>query len=533
MGDPRRKELSFEDEAAEVLGGGGTANDSDFDAEAAGVLQQPSAAAPEGEPPGVFEQFLQTVFPHRSEAEARANPLGIGDDSRAAAAAWQSAADHPYRALGGQLLSQAAPALVPGNGVLSAAATGELAGAADHYSRSEDGSVWDALVGGLPAAAVGGAVALGGKALGAIGKGTQWLADRARMASLGATADDVAEAGMTPREFSQRSDELGLNNRVLPMSREAKLERAGAALDDAGARQAAAIAEADAAGVGANRDWGGEIARDIDANADNVWRGGSGQRGQIVGAMQRAASAAEDHPMESLADLRRYKTARSGEAYTNALGGLDESAAGKAALAAADSAGQHLDQSMYQAGPELYGQYTGANRDYGDAAMFEELLQQSRPQNPVADAAAAIGGTAISGGNPLGGVAGWAARRAVAPYAIDASANLGNALAPGLQGAGSAVSGASVPASMSRAAMSGAQQQEQLQNDSRGHLQPDAVSMVLERNPQALGKYAPELAEAKKNGNLGAAIYRLQMKDPFFAKNILPQIQGLTTEPGM
>lgn len=396
-----------------------------------------------------------------------------------------------------------------GSMVGNVASGGAQAGLAA-YRDDPDHDVFHALLEGGKGALASAALAGGGQMSSLAGQGAQAVGNRARMAATNATTDDLRALGMSPQQFSDMTDRAGLNNKFLPVSRAGKLGRADAFADAAGQRQAAEIGAADQAGIGQHRDWGGEIARDVDQNADNVRAGGSGQRGPIMSQMRNVADAADAHPMNSLADLRAYKTARGSEAYANNLGGINESAAGKAALAGHDSASQHLDQAMSQAGPESFGRYQQANQDFGDASTLQELLSRKPQQaNLIGDVAAGTIGTLASGGNPMGVAGGIAARRIAAPYAADMTANVAQGAGRGMQGAGSAMTQASPLAGQAMQQWMGQKgvrmdqpppSSEAASQNSNGGRLGDVAAKALQQNPQALGQYAQQFQDAMNEG---------------------------------
>lgn len=383
----------------------------------------------------------------------------------------------------------------------------------------------NALVEGGKGFGEAGLLALG---LGGAGRLASAGGDRARVASFGGDKQDLAEIGVTPREFAQRTDELGLNNSFVPMDRADKLARVQGALTNAGDRQTAAIANADRAGIGANRDWGAEIARDVDMNADRVRVGGSGQRDAIMDQMGKVAGAAEAaENLDSLAGLRSYKTGRASEAYADARGGLNESAAGKAALAASDSATQHLDRAMEQSGPQNYGAYKQANADFGDASVLQEMLEQAPRTNPLrrtvgTAAGAAIGG--LAGGAP-GAVVGAAANELTRPYQMDALANTATGIGRNL-GAASEVAG------MATAQGAGLKQAISAQTSygqGRGNMQGQAAQDLLKQNPNAFGQWTDQVMQAVQDGTIDQLIVKLN-RDPEFRMGPGMQLRQMTAE---
>lgn len=520
MGDPRKKSSTFEDEALDALN---SAGDQTLEAEASQAL----GAAPERSPDAIGHGESMPTQNIEGDSSPLAELLRIRDQDTAA-----NGGVNPIERAAQAAVGAGGDFVTKGLGPMGRYAGDVIAGGAQsglqHYRDDPDHSVLDALV-------AGGEGALGTAGLGLAGRGVSGTggivgagADRARAAAFGAGKDELQALGVTPRELARRTDELGLNNRFIPMDRADKRTAIQGVLSDRGQLQRDAIANADRAGVGANRDWGSEIASDVDANADRVRAGGSGQRGPIMSQMRNVADAAEAHPMESLADLREYKTGRGSEAF-KPLGGLQESAAGKAALSGYDSASQHLDQQMSMSGDANYRQFTSADNDFHDAKLLEELTKQPQASNPLRRAVGASIGAGVGAamGGPAGGIAGAAISDMTRGYQADAAANIMSPLAGGMQGAGNAMS-AAAPGG----AASATEQLQRAQNESRGDLQADAVRQVLKQNPNALGKYGQQLSAAEQEGTLGALLYKLSMSnDPEWKQQVLPQLQGMTKGP--
>lgn len=425
MGE-RAKQVSVEDELGALLDTGDDGNDAQSELDALIAAPRAGAAMPFASPedppvmpePGFWQRALNAYDNvARASAPSPAEQEGL---QRQAGQALRTAAEHPVASFGAPIASGLATAFggAPTRTLLGTAlnqgASALAQGTADSYGAAPERGLSDALREGGSLSWKAAALALG---LGGAGRLAGAGADRARMASTNTTADDLRELEMTPRQYAQRTEDLGINR----FGREAKLDAVESGLEGAGHRQADAIANADAAGVGKYRDWGGEIARDLDQNAQNVWHGG-GRREPIVGQMAKLAASADDHPMETLAALRQYKTARASEAYKNALGGLNETDYGKAALAASDSATAHLDNAMYSSGPENYAAYRNANRDFGDLAAIQEMLDRGTPRAGMVGDMVASGVGAAAGG-PMGAAMGYAARRAALPYAADVAAS--------------------------------------------------------------------------------------------------------------
>ena len=127
---------------------------------------------------------------------------------------------------------------------------------------------------------------------------------------------------------------------------------------------------------------------------------------------------------------------------------------------------------------------------------------------------AAIGGTLGSAvGGPVGGVAGAA---------------LGGMGRPGIQaatGAGQAITGA-----RDRGGDPGAQAQREIEGG-RGYMLSEVALEALQNEPQVLGRYAPQFAQAMGSNEadaVSALITRLSHTDPDFRMNVLPALRART-----
>lgn len=533
MGDPRRKnDDGFEQEALSVLQGG---NDDGFDQEAAGVLApkttpataqprsmftepDPSMKAPDAR--GVLEQLVDP---------SGAWTQGLADGKTPGEIDTEANGGVPFYERAAQAVVNSTP-IGEGLGAMGRyvanVGQGALAGGLQHYRDDPDHSILEALIAakdaGLASAALGATGATTAGAGGILGKG----AARARQAAFGATKDDLNALGVTPEEFAQRTDELGLNNTLRPMDPADKRARIQEVLADRGAKHDAAIAAADAQNPLAGRDVNGEIARDIEQNADRVWTGRSNQREGIVNAMGKTANAVEQgDPIDSLAELARYRTQQGGQAFGK-FGTLPEAASGRGALAAYDSADQLLHEGMRASGDANYQLFTSADNDFHDAKLLEELTQQGPPSNPWRRPIGAAVGAAVgmAAGGPIGAGIGAGVADLTRGYQPDMAANLMKLGAGGLQGAGNAMQAAAP------AAGSMQEQLTQVQGQSRGQMQPQIVESLLDSNPQALGPYAQPLMQARKDGTLNQKLTQLRNIDDVWQRQFLPQLMQMSAQ---
>lgn len=424
--------------------------------------------------------------------------------------------------IGTNYLTGAAGALGPEGSVIGNAAVQGGAAAANRFTQDKLNDVgtlealvnsgWDGLKAGGLALGLGGAASL-----------AQGGSDRARVAAFNADKGDLQQLGVTPREFAQRTDELGLNNPRMPMDAADKRARIAEVLADRGAKHDAAIAAADASNPLAGRNLNQEIAQDIDMNADRVRTGRSGEREGIINAMGRTANAVEQgDPIDSLKELGAYRTQQGTRAFGR-FGSLPEEAAGKAALAGYDSADQHLIEAMRQSGDANFQQFTAADADFHDAKLLEELTNQAPPSNPWrraigAGVGAAVG--AVTGGGYPGMVAGAAIGDMTRGYHADAMANLGQGAATSL----------GIASQMTGGAVSAAEQLKQSAGQSRGQQQPDVVESWLNSGDPRLQPWAAQLQQAQENGTLDQELTKLRQTDKRWQAQVLPQLQMSTAQ---
>lgn len=541
MGDPKRTGGVVEDEFDRVFNRTVLGADNGPDAFDQAMATPPAAVggtaggsfepdpnlAPPSEP-SLLEQFLN-LFP-KATAD---NPLGI--DPRAAAA--QQAQWDRMSQPGGimreginSLVQPAADAMMMSEGGPIAGAIKDVGGAAfkrgaDAYTQS-GGDILEALVAAKDAATdpLGLALSGGGAALRGISSLLQGGSNRARQAAFGATKDDLRELGTDAAGFAQRTDELGLNNRVIPMDRADKRAAIERVLEDRGAKHDAAIAAADEADPLTGRDVGREIAQDIDFNADRVMGSGSNQREGIQRAMIKTAQAAEARdPIRSLADLADYRTQQGGQAFGK-FSTLPETASGKGALAGYDSSNQILQQEMAASGDANYRLFTSADNDFHDAKLLEELTQQPQASNPWRRGiGAAVGaGVGMMIGGPVGAGVGAGVADMTRGYQADAAANLMKLGASGADAMGQVAQRVGAPAA--------AEQLQQVQSQSRGQMQPQIVESLLDSNPQALGPYAQPLMQARKDGTLNQKLTQLRNTDDVWQRQFLPQLQQMSAQ---
>lgn len=530
MGDPRRKnDDGFEQEALSVLQGG---NDAGFDDEAAAVLapkKESGGTAPFTEPDpnmkapdarGVLEQL---VDPTGAWTQGLADGKTPGEIDAAANGGVPAHERMAEAVVGSTPIGEGLGAM--GRYVVNVG-HGALMGGLQHYRDDPDHNILEALVAARDAGLASAALGATGATTAGAGGVLEGGAARARAAAFGASKDDLNALGVTPQQFAARTDELGLNNRVVPMDPADKRARIQEVLADRGAQHDAAIGVADAQNPLAGRNVNAEIAQDIDQNADRVWRGRSGEREGVTAAMRRTANAVDQgDPIDSLAELGRYKT-QQGNAAFGPLGGLPEQASGKAALAGYDSASQKLDQAMSMSGDANYRLFTSADADFHDAKLLEELTTQAPPSNPWRrPIAAAVGGAVgLTVGGPMGAAIGAGVADLTRGYQPDFAANMMTPVARGMQGAGKAMQAASP------AAGSVQEQLTQVQNRGRGQEQPQLVESLLDSNPQALGPYAQPLMQARKDGTLNQKLSQLRNTDQVWQQSYLPQLQQMSAQ---
>jgi type IV secretory pathway TrbL component len=143
----------------------------------------------------------------------------------------------------------------------------------------------------------------------------------------------------------------------------------------------------------------------------------------------------------------------------------------------------------------------------------------------------------MTGGNPLGAGAGVLARRVAAPYAADARANLAGGIAGGANTVAEASPVAAGALGQWFAAKGVRMDQppptpEQAAASSRGNLTGKAAEELLQTDPNALGRWAPEFAKAAQTGSIDQLIVKLVQNDPEFRTGPYLRLQSMTAPGG-
>jgi hypothetical protein len=249
----------------------------------------------------------------------------------------------------------------------------------------------------------------------------------------------------------------------------------------------------------------------------------------------------------------------------------------RASRDASNIAGRYLGDAMDEmALPETAAAYHGANDAYEKAAGIANMARAKQREldsqgtfslpNIGRTLGGVAGGATLGGqvagipGAIVGGVAGFAGNKAMQNYGPDMMADflrsgpgmrdaavggtiggmvagpagaiggaaLGGMGRPGVQaatGAGQAITGA-----RDRGEDPGAAAQRELEQG-RGYMLTDAALDALRNEPQALGTYARQFADAMQSNDpdaVGVLIQRLSRTDPNFRTQVLPALRART-----
>jgi hypothetical protein len=524
------------------------------------------------EKPGVLEQLVNggkdaiSGLTHGLTLHNDANlwdTVGLGDEVRARNAEAQNRSPNIYGIadtiggavpsvlMGGAGLARGALANIAGQGA-AGAVQGYARGVGDSdpnaslQSRSSEGLQRAEKEGVLSALVAGGASALGGAA--------NWgrdlwanAADKARAAAVFGGGDMAKVAESKGLDYltdnaGRLPEDLGVTNRFIPQDAATYAKRLGARADLAKNQVDAAAAEAGAQGVKGPGfiDKPGMLG-DMGAAASAARRGVAGDREAAAAALDSVRGGMAQQPLKNPTDLLAMKRALDSKAYPGALQGSAESLMGQAHKQGADIARGNLRNAMGYASDDVNQAFTQGNQDLGNALTLQEgarnlAARQYGGGGVMGNLGAAAVGAAA--GMPFGQGATGAALGLARPaysaaqrYGADFGANVSR----GLEGASGYVGGlgnatAATPAGPVGAGLSPSDRQQQLSGEARGYLGSQAVSMVLQRNPEALGKYGPELSKAQQDGTLNGTLYKLYNRDADFRMNVYPQIQQLTRE---
>lgn len=249
-----------------------------------------------------------------------------------------------------------------------------------------------------------------------------------------------------------------------------------------------------------------------------------------------------------------------------------------AASVARDQLGNAIDEMAL---PETATAYRSANDAYSNASSIEGMARGKQldldTQNPFSlpnvgrtlggvSGGAAIGG-AVAGlpGAALGAVSGFVGNKAIQNYGADVAADFlragrgrdamigatagaafggapgalaGGAIGalggPGLQAAGrsgAAVGGGRDLSMMDRFSRGDSAEHERSIADGRGYMLADVVQDALQNEPQALGPYANQFAEAmgsRRSGAVSALLSRLSQTDETWRTQYLPALRART-----
>lgn len=465
-----------------------------------------------------------------------------------------------------------------------AALAGAVSGGISGAGEADDG---DRLEGGLDSAGAGAVFGKGGELLargaGAVAGGAkrlsgtlQGLTNEGRNAALGGTAGDFQKLARTkgldyveggPGEAAQR---LGLTNRFFPVSPSGYARRAQAAMTREGAAEGAALDDAgesiatytpvDELAGGLRRRGAGQrdgtpegLAEDSRLNdmADVLLRergmpelqptpgvdpmdalyGGFGGELPQPGFAPTGRTAPGSAGMFSPAELNAQKSTYYDRGYkqqgisdnTSQLGAETNRIAGSEAR-------QQLLAALDYAPPGVKPRYEAAAQNYGEAATIHDMAR-----NKAAGMQAQPGGGFFS-------TLMSPATRALQRFGPDFAANMGQLGADAAGGLGNA-SGLAAQGFNGLSRAGGAMGTQAAGADDnppgdplasgRGYLLPQVVADLARTNPQSLGPYYQQIAQAMHDqsnaGQLNALLERLE-RDPQWSQYYLPQLRARTAE---
>jgi len=344
-------------------------------------------------------------------------------------------------------------------------------------------------------------------------------------------------------------DEIGATNKFWPQSSGNMSRRAGGLKNSAGAQEGSALtrAQGEVPPAEVNRDAVYQELINLEGKAArNHSSDGAAMEGQYAKLRERLGNGPDVTTPRELHTLQRNYDKSAGF-DPKRVAGSEESNSAIANLGAANAARGDLDRVMGLAQPDTYQDFAQGRDMFGKAATVENMSRDHAAGLMQRGVGAALGGSAayaatnnpwlaaagaLAGGGF--GAAGDYGASAVGNVARGAEAFAGKAGAPQLgqmmQQAAPNV-GAAPSGMTSKSAGSPEDERRQVNGDTRGHLIGQATEKMLESSPQELGRYADELAEAKKNGSLAGVLYRLSTNDPEFRATIYPKLQKLTQEP--
>jgi hypothetical protein len=512
-----------------------------------------------------------------------------GSDQRDIARAQDAVSQErsPWLYRGAQAIGGLPAALAAG--ARGAVPYGMLNGMLGGNARNSDELVDSAAAGGATAAALHGL----GEGVGAAGRLAQGasgmlgnVANEARNAAFGGTQGDFQKAARlkgldyVENDLPQAAERLGLTNRLIPQSPSQYARRADAMKTTEGAAEGAALTEA-----------GENVATytPVDELAAGLRRRGAGARDSTL------EGVAEESRMRDMADLLLSERGMPGLKRAPELdpmdmlygGGPEVTDPGPAFLptgrTAPGSAGMmspaelnaqksaYYDRGYKQQGQSDATSQLGAstNRMAGAEAReqllaalshapegvksrYEQAAQNYGELATIGDMARnrAAANQASSQGQGFFGTLTQPATRALKNYGPDMAANMAALGRDATGGMGNAMQGAAPYArGMAAGAMPGATQgmgamgaQAAGADDNppgdplasgRGYLLPQVVADLARTNPQALGPYYQQIAQAMQgqnnSGQLNALLERLE-RDQQWSQNYLPQLRARTAQ---
>lgn len=407
-------------------------------------------------------------------------------------------------------------------GMLGGAAQGGIEGALS--SNSDD--PWTRLKAAGAGAAtnaalhgVGEGVDATGRLAQATSRGLGAISDQARNAAVGGTAADyrnLAEERGLDYAMQGPSDairSLGLANRLIPQSprtyankaqtaREAAGADVGQALDEAGLDPSTHVLRDDLGAALGQRE---ALARNGTTRGDAL----SNSYGRMGVLLDRDAP-----PVFTPRALNEQKTAYYDQGYKEGkVADLPASIGAESARGGGASAKDLLLGALGNT-PVQKAQYEGAAQRFGDASMIEDMARNRAAGNQAAPTGAGLWGTLTQ-----------PATRVVKDFGPDLAANVTQLGADAAGGLGNFTRNLAAPAARGLGALAGSP----LTQAAAGGNVTDAALGALQSNPQLLGQYKNQFAEAAGSpapGAVSALITRLIQTDPEFRTRVLPQLRA-------
>lgn len=447
--------------------------------------------------------------------------------------------------------------VVPGGGFVGNAISGGVQSGVDSYAHGDPNDpdrAMNALADAGEGALVSGAV---GKVLPALGGGVRkvgqaiedsGLVNRAK-AALGSGAEGFAarEGDDALTELGREIEQRGLHKGgILPQPQKTYLKNAEGLRDAAGPTMGAAEEEI-AALANKPQVRADDVAEQIRARGPDAAVRDPGAAAADTRFRSKIADGLETNPEgnwqpdmdwnDALANRRNYdqqvKYQRVGKAPAKEQAYRDAADAMRGEVKGSLNRG--VDEGSVPA--PLRDQWIGANDDYHVGSQVLDNAEPYKPGTVEKALPLVAGGAGLATGNPTLAAAGYAGVKFVGPRADSAMAGMKGALGgatdlagQGIEAAGQGMNGARAQG-MARALSgpdSGIAQ-------GRGNMLGEAALDALQNNPQLLGRYQTDFAQAASSPEPGAVnklLIRLANTDAEFRQGPMQELQNMTSAGG-